>query len=168
MKLIPPGELFELRVWETITSVSNIFEVVWSWEALVGIGTDEMDSTYPVAPNSTNLESKYACSFWSFTTSWSSSFSFCWRLYYNSMNITLSILNVLLHTSMYFRALCSNASVVNLSGNGTCWRRTSRQSRSWARLYHIQHSWTKMKLHVLATCGLCCKHACGPPWQNQA
>ena len=91
---IPPEELFGGRVWETIISVFNI---VWSWEPLVGVGSDEMDSTYPVAPNSTNLDSRYACSCWSFITSWSSSFSFCWRLYCNRTKLYYDITNIMDH-----------------------------------------------------------------------
>ena len=93
--LFIPPELFGVRVRETIISVFNIFEVVWSWEPLVEVGSDEMDSTYPVAPNSTNLDSRYACSFWSFITSWSSSFSFCWRLYCNRTKLYYDITNIM-------------------------------------------------------------------------
>lgn len=51
-------------------------------------------------------------------------------------------------TSMYFLALCNRAKVVNLSGNGTCCRSTSKQSRSWARLQQNKRITTHAHMHT--------------------
>ena len=77
---LPPWEFLGERVGQTTISLSATSEVVWGGGPLMDNGSEEMELTYPVAPSSTSLESRYACSFWSFTTSWPSSFSFCWRL----------------------------------------------------------------------------------------
>lgn len=64
-------------------------------------------------------------------------------------------------TSMYLRALCSNASVVSLSGRGTCCLRTSRQSRSWARLWVCVSAHNISKIEPTIKClSLCISRVC--------